>query len=43
MTRYLLGFAQRRLGERAGEDTIEYIAGTWPGIAQDYARYGLQP
>lgn len=43
MTRYLLGFAQRRLGQTAGEDVIAYIAGTWPGVAQDYARYGLKP
>ncbi len=43
LTRYLLGFAQRRLGERTGEETISYIAETWPGVAQDYARYGLKP
>ena len=43
MTRYLLGFAQRRLGDRSGEDVIVYIARTWPGVAQDYALYGLKP
>ena len=43
LTRYLLGFAQRRLGDRAGESTIAYIADTWPGVAQDYALYGLKP
>lgn len=43
MTRYLLGFAQRRLGDRSGEDVIAYIARIWPGVAQDYALYGLKP
>ncbi|WP_230281393.1 DUF3857 domain-containing protein [Croceicoccus sp. Ery15] len=42
-TRYILGFAQRRLGEDGGDAIIDYVADTWPGIAEDYARYGLKP
>ncbi|GGD70139.1 DUF3857 domain-containing protein [Croceicoccus mobilis] len=42
-SRYVRGFAQRALGDDAGESDIDYIARTWPAMAEEYARFGFKP
>ncbi len=42
-TRYVLSFALRGLGDPKGEETVSYLAKVWPGLASEYARYGLEP
>ncbi len=42
-THYLKAFVQRAMGDEAGEQQIRYLSQTFPGMAQEYARYGLKP
>jgi len=42
-TRYLRAFVLRKLGDPAAEENIAYLARILPGMAAEYARYGLKP
>lgn len=42
-TLYVKAFAERALGDNAAQSTIDYIAKTFPRLAEEYAGYGFKP
>ncbi len=42
-TRYILAYAERALGDRSANTFVQYFSKTWPGLAHQYASYGLKP
>lgn len=42
-THYVRAFVQRALGEKSAQQDINYLSNTFPGMALEYAKYGLKP